>query len=75
MIYGSAIAAQLKAQQDVMNANFQQEKESLLNAFKAIQLRQDKACHNCTLAESILCTKDCLWYQVKIIVKGVLHEI
>lgn len=75
MTYGRAIAAQLKAQQDVMRANFQQEKESLLNAFKAIQLRQDKACHNCTLANSILCTEDCFWYQVKIILKGVLHEI
>ena len=75
MTYGRAIAAQLKAQQDVMQANFQQEKESLLNAFKAIQLRQDKACHNCTLAKSILCTEDCFWYQVKIILKGVLHEI
>lgn len=75
MTYEQAIVAQLKAQQDVMNTNFQQEKEHLLSALKAIQLRQYKACHNCTLAESILCTKDCFWYQVKIILKGVFHEI
>lgn len=38
MTYGRAIAAQLKAQQDVMNANFKQEKESLINALKLIKI-------------------------------------
>ena len=77
MIDARAIAAQLKAQQDVMNANFQQEKEPLLNALKEIQRICRKTCLACLAYSDNRCISpksDCSWQQIRNILKGVLHE-
>lgn len=78
MIDGRAIAAQLKAQQDVMNANFKQEKESLLNVLKEIQRVRRETCLACGAYSNRRCTpsgKECPWHKVRNILKGALHEI
>ena len=75
MTYGRAIAAQLKAQQDVMNANFQQEKESLVNALKLVKLHQRQNCARCVNAMNDVCSEQCSWQQIRNILKGVAHEI
>ena len=78
MIYESAIAAQLKAQQDIMNADFQQEKKLLLNALKEIQHICRKTCLVCLAYSDKKCiypNNECSWQQIRNILKGVLHEI
>ena len=78
MIDARAIAAQLKAQQDVMDANFQQEKESLLNVLKEIQRIRRETCLSCGVYSAKRCNpdnKECSWHKVRNILKGVLHEI
>lgn len=78
MIDARATAAQLKAQQDVMNANFQQEKKSLLNALKEIQRIRRETCLLCGAYSPKRCNpdnKECSWHKIRTILKGVLHEI
>lgn len=75
MTYGRAIAAQLKAQQDVMNANFQQEKESLIKALRLIKVEQERFCAHCINGTNITCSDFCAWQQIRNILKGVSHEI
>lgn len=75
MTYGRAIAAQLKAQQDVMNANFKQEKESLVNALKLIKVEQERICTLCKHCINITCSDSCAWQQIRNILKGVSREI
>lgn len=77
MINARAIAAQLKAQQDVMNANFQQEKEPLLDALKEIQRIRRETCLLCLAYSDERCIYPnikCSWHKVRTIVEGVLHE-
>lgn len=75
MTYESATAAQLKAQQDVMNANFRQEKEPLLQALRSIHSIQKDACCKCITFSSEMCYTTCPWQQICNILKGVSHEI
>lgn len=78
MTYGRAVAAQLRAQQDVMNANFKQEKESLLNALKEIQHIRRETCLSCLAYSDKRCiptNNECPWHKVRNILKGVLYEI
>lgn len=75
MTYGRAIAAQLKAQQDIMNVKFKQEKEPLVSALKLIKTEQERFCTHCINRANITCSDFCAWQQIHNILKGVSHEI
>lgn len=75
MTYKQVIAAQLKAQQNVMNVNFQQEKEPLVNALKLIKAEQERICTLCKHCLNTTCSDSCAWQQIRNILKGVSHEI